>query len=396
MAQATAQNLAASSTDRLIPDLVGQEQNEIAEQEGKSPTDSAPARKNPARKVAAIILLVLVGSTAWHVVTDLVVPTSSTGSVAALTALVAPRAAGQVQQVLVQDNQFVKAGETLFTLDPAPFALTVRQAEANLAQAVQTVEASVVSLASAEAKVAQARANFENSSAAAERAKSLFDRGLSAQSQYDTIATQLASAQATLDASVAELESARMKATGIETNPQIQAAQVQLEQAKLNLAFATVTAPTDGVVTNLKLAVGQYVNTGSPTLTFIESGSLWVVVDMRENQLANVDVGDEADLLFDALPGRKYPGVVRGVAWGIDPGRTAANGLPQNQAMARWFEPARTIPVHIELAAGEDWPANARVGSKVNALVYAEGRGNPVAWGAGAMQSIVSWFSYLY
>lgn len=394
MAQASAQILTSPSEQRSTPDLVGPEETEIAVQEGK-PAAEAP-RKNPARKAASVILLVLLGTLGWHVATDMIAPASSTGSVAALTALVAPRVAGQVQAVMVKDNQLVKAGEALFTLDPAPFELAVRQAEANLMQVEQSVDASLVSLASTEAKLAQARTGLESAVAISERASSLFERGLNSQAQLDTARTQLASAQASFDAAVAELESARLKAAAPGSNPQVLAAQVQLDQAKLNLSFVTVTAPTDGVVTNLKLAAGQYVNTGSPSLTFIEAGSSWVIVDMRENQLVNVAVGDEADIVFDAIPGRKFPGVVRGVAWGIDPGRTAANGLPQNQAMARWFEPARTIPVHIELAPGEDWPDNVRVGSKADALVYAQGRGNPVAWGAGALQTLATYFSYLY
>ena len=87
---------------------------------------------------------------------------------------------------------------------------------------------------------------------------------------------------------------------------------------------------------------------------------------------------------------------MRGIAWGIDPGRTVANGLPQNQAMARWFEPARTIPVHIELAEGTEWPDNVRVGSMAGALVYAEGRDTPVAGFARVLQAISSYLSYLY
>jgi len=380
-----------NTADLATPELMA-----IAEQEGKPAQDAAVKRPNPARKVAGAILLILLGTLGWHVATDLVAPSSSTGSVTALTALVAPRVSGQVDQVLVVDNQFVEAGTPLFTLDPAPYDLAVRQAEANLAQVAQTADASVVSLIAAEAKVAQAQASLDTTLAATERTVSLFERGLASQSQRDAADGQLASARASLTAANAELESARLRAGEGGSNPQVVAAEVQLEQARLNRSFATVLAPADGVVTNLKLAPGQYVNAGTPALTFIEAGSSWVVVDMRENQLANIDIGDEADIVFDGIPGRKFPGIVRGVAWGIDTGRTAANGLPQNQAMTRWFEPARTMPVHIELAEGEVWPGNARVGSKASALVYAQRRSNPVAIGAGVLQTVAAYFSYLY
>jgi multidrug resistance efflux pump len=359
-------------------------------------TEPKPGRRGAAGKAAVVILAIIGASLAWHVTTDLMAPTSSTGAVTALTALVAPRVAGQVQQVFVADNQFVESGEPLFALDPAPFNLAVQQAEANLAQVSQTVGASVVSLTSAEAQVRQARSNLENVTAATSRTLDLFSRGLVPQSAVDTANAQLTSAQATLDSAEAELESARLRAGGDGTSPQVQTAEVQLEQAKLNRSFATVVAPADGYVTNLKLAPGQFMNAGTAALTFIEDDSTWVVVDMRENQLANIDVGDEAQLLFDTAPGRIFAAQVRGIAWGIDTGRTAANGLPQNQASSRWFEPARTIPVHLELAEGENWPANVRVGSKVSALVFAAGRDNPVAAGSSLMQTISSYFSFLY
>jgi len=85
---------------------------------------------------------------------------------------------------------------------------------------------------------------------------------------------------------------------------------------------------------------------------------------------------------------------VQGIASGIDPGRTSANGLPQNQASTRWFEPARTMPVHVQLL--EDWPANVRVGSKVDVLVYAGGTSNPIAWLATGLQHMRSYLSFLY
>jgi len=119
------------------------------------------------------------------------------------------------------------------------------------------------------------------------------------------------------------------------------------------------------------------------------------MVDMRENQLANVQPGAEASILFDGQPGKIFKGRVQGIAWGIDPGRTSANGLPQNQSSTRWFEPARTMPVHIELVDG-DWPANVRVGSKVNVVVYAGGQSNPFAWIAGGLQHVHSYLSFLY
>jgi len=399
MAQTRSEMLVESTPSapvRVLPDVrTGDVEPVLAVSEPAVPIE--PKRKSAAGKVGIVVLALLGGTLAWHVSTDLLVPSSSSGSVTALTALVAPRVAGQVNQVLVADNQIVAAGTALFTLDPAPFDLAVRQAEANLSQVTQTVGAGVISLASVEARVNQAQTTLDGTRGTTERTRNMFDRGLASQASMDTANSQLATALSGLASAQAELESAVIKA-GAEgvLNPQIATAQVQLEQAQLNRSFASISAPVDGVVTNLKLAPGQYINAGTPALTFIESDSLWVVIDMRENQLVNLDVGDEARVLFDGVPGRSFPGRIRGIAWGIDPGRTAANGLPQNQAMARWFEPARTIPVYVELTGAEQWPDNVRVGSKASALVYAAGSNTPIAAGASFLQTVSTYMSFLY
>src|SRR5689334_6617653 len=110
-----------------VPEVVGEE---VA---AALPSIEAPAsskKVNPARKVGGVVLLVILCSLGWHVASDLMAPSSSTGSVAAFTTQVAPRVGGQVALVHVNDNQEVRAGEPLFSLDPAPFELTLRQAEA--------------------------------------------------------------------------------------------------------------------------------------------------------------------------------------------------------------------------------------------------------------------------
>ncbi|MCK0163253.1 efflux RND transporter periplasmic adaptor subunit [Marinobacter sp. S6332] len=182
-----------------------------------------------------------------------------------------------------------------------------------------------------------------------------------------------------------------------EDNPQVLAAEAQLAQTQYDLASTRVTAPHFGVVTNVTLSDGQFIGAGKPALTFIDAEAAWVTVDLRENQLQNIEPGDPARLLFDAVPGRIFEGRVQSVAWGINPGRNVEGGLVVNQPNNRWFEPARRIPVRIELAQGmESWPSKTRIGGKVNVVVLASGTGNPTAWVASALQRLQSWFSFLH
>jgi multidrug resistance efflux pump len=139
-----------------------------------------PARgRGPARKVAGIVLLLFGAALGWHVASDLMAPSSSIGSVVAITTQIAPRVGGEVAEIFVIDNQRVAAGDPLFALDPAPFDLAVRQAEIGLAQARQANSATVASLVAIEARLQQAQSTLESTAVSTARTQEMFERGLS-------------------------------------------------------------------------------------------------------------------------------------------------------------------------------------------------------------------------
>lgn len=329
---------------------------------------------------------------------DQYAPSSSRGFVSAHVAQIAPRVSGQVTAVMVSDDAVVQAGDPLFSVDSRPFELALRQAEANLANTMQGIDASAASLVAAQASVTQARTNLDTVRADTNRILRLEKRDLVSTAEGDGARARLADAEAKLSSAVANLESARAQlgSSGAD-NPSILAAQAQLESAQYDLASTVVHAPHYGVVTNVTLAKGQFVGAGNPALTFIDAGAAWVTVDLRENQLQNVKPGDSVRILFDAAPGKIFEGRVQSIAWGIDPGRQEKDGLVMNQSNNRWFEPARRIPVRIELEGDmSDWPKQVRVGGKVHTVMFTGSRLNPVALIARGMQRVRSWTSYLY
>ena len=364
-----------------------------------SDTDAAPRAKNPAGLIALVVVVVLVALVAIYAVSDRLAPSSGRGVVSAHVVQIAPRVSGEVVEVVVEDDAVVQAGAPLFSIDARPFELAVQQAEANLKTTLQNIDASSASLVAAQAQVAQARAALDAERADAERTFRLEDRGIAAEAQGDAARAAVKDAEARLGTAEANLESARAQ-LGPEgrDNPAVAAAEAQLEQAQYDLLSTTVTAPHFGVVTNVTLSEGQFASAGQPALTFIDADAAWVTVDLRENQLAMVEPGDPAHLLFDAVPGEVFAGAVQSVAWGIDPGRQSQGGLVVDQPATRWFEPARRIPVRIEVAGGMDaWPRAVRVGGKVHAVIFAGGSDDgPVAWLARGMQRLRSWTSFLY
>ncbi|WP_454916198.1 HlyD family secretion protein [Xanthobacter sediminis] len=378
-------------------DMLQSPQSDVLAAPNHEPLAAAP--QDPAKVVAALFLTAFVLFVAWYAISDRYAPATGRAIVSSFVSQIAPRVSGQVVDVMVRDNQVVEAAAPLFRLDQRPFELAVAQAEANLAQALQADEVYAATVTGAQAKVSRARAKLDNARSTANRNQSLFERRVISQAQLDLSNTELVSFEQELKGAEAELATALIQLGGKDgaTTPHIQAARVQLQQAQLNLLYSTVTAPTRGVITNLTLSVGQYAAPGVPVMTFIDGVGSWITADMRENQIGHVEPGDSVSILFDAMPGQVYSGRVQSIAWGVDPGRITKGGLIQNEPENRWFEPARRIPVNMELDGGnEAWPEKARTGGKVHVVIYAGGERNPVAWAAAGLQLIYAYLTYLY
>lgn len=391
-----------SETDQQTadPNPVTETDERPADRQPADAMAERPSNRNPAKSITIGVILLLIALVVIYALSDRMAPASSRGVVSANVVQIAPRVPGEVTRVMVADDAVVHAGDPLFALDARPFMLVVKQAEANLATAGQGINASVASLVAAQAAVTQARTQLDASRTDADRTFQLEKRGIVSVSQGDAARTKVAQAQAQaqLSSARASLKSSRAQLgpKGAD-NPAILAAQAQLESAQYDLASTVVKAPHYGVVTNVTLSEGQFIGAGNPAMTFIDAHAAWITVDLRENQLQDVKPGDPAHLLFDALPGTIFKGRVQSIAWGINPGRNVQDGLVANQASNRWFEPARRIPVRIELSGGmQHWPRNVRVGGKVNAVVFADGTRNPIALLARGMQRVRSWTSYLY
>ncbi|WP_225972867.1 HlyD family secretion protein [Paracoccus jeotgali] len=380
----------SEASDRMGATMTDQNATEAAPD-----AEAQSAAKSSARRVGLIVIILLVLLVAFYAMADRATPSTSRGIVSANLAQIAPRVSGEVTALHVADDAVVEAQAPLFSIDPRPYELAVRQARADLANALQSVDASSASLVAAQAAVTQAR----SARSQAERVFRLESRGVVAEARGDDARASVTQAEAQLASAEANLESARnqLGPKGKE-NPAIQAAEARLDAALYDLASTTVTAPHRGVVTNVTLSDGQFIGAGNPAMTFIDAEAAWVTVDLRENQLQKVTPGDPAHLLFDAVPGRILSGRVQSIAWGINPGRTVQGGLVVSQPSNRWFEPARRIPVRIELDGGiEAWPRTVRVGGKVHAVIFADGSPTGLmAWPARAMQRMRSWASFLH
>jgi multidrug resistance efflux pump len=158
-----------------------------------------------------------------------------------------------------------------------------------------------------------------------------------------------------------------------------------------------VVAPEDGVVTNLRLANGQFVNRVQPLLSFINAGPRWISAEMRENQLGNVRPGNRVLVVLDEQPGVVFEGVVDSIGWGITQGNEAPTGqLPNVQPATGWLREPQRFPVRILLKPTEDGDqlAAGRSGAQANIMILTDDDSilNPIGW---LWIRAVAWMSYL-
>jgi multidrug resistance efflux pump len=353
------------------------------------------AEQSRGRRWIWIVLVLCVLIFGYNLIADRLTPYTAHATAQAYLVGIAPEVAGNIVAVQVKDNQRVKQGEVLFRIDPQRFETAVASAEASLSQAGQTVGASTAEVAAAEANVARARADLRTAEEQSNRVFQLVERGVYAAARGDEVERRLEGARAAVEQADAQLEEARQSLGPLGAdNPQIRAAAAALQQARLDLIRTTVVAPSDGIITNLRLTTGQYASVGQPVMTFIDIGAAWIDANFRENNLGNMEPGDPVDIALDMWPGMIFPGTVESVAWGVSTGEeTSASGLPTIRTPTGWLREAQRFPVRI-LFAGE-FPRGTRLGSQANVVVYTGS--NPVvdalAW---LWIRIVTWLSYAH
>ncbi|MCF3642551.1 HlyD family secretion protein [Rhizobium sp. TRM95111] len=343
-------------------------------------SEPAPTR-NPLRRTAIVIALLALLLFVLSVFMERRTPSTSQAQIQAYVVGIAPEVTGRVVEVNVTDNSLVEPDQVLFRIDPTRYEIAVAQAEAGLARIGQSIGASTANVDAVQARVVEAKASRDNLSEVAGRASELVKRGVYARSQYDEAKSALDQAEAVVQAAEADLARAQEElGPAGNDNPQIKEALAALEHAQLDLLRTTVRAPSAGVVTNLQLSIGKVVSAGQSAMTFIDVGTVWIAAAFKENSLERVAVGNDAEILFDALPGRLFKAKVESVGLGVSQGGTdPATGLPTIRSDSGWVREAQRFPVRLIL--DEPRPKGVRYGSQATVVIYTGD--NPVtnAWG---------------
>lgn len=368
-------------------------------QEPPMQTAAAPAGPAPVRRIVRVTLAALLLVFVYHLIADRFTPYTSQATVQTFLVQIAPEVSGPVVAVDVRDNQPVKAGQPLFRIDPRPFDIALRAAQASLAVAQQGVDSSAADVRVAAAQLQRQQVELATSQQLGKIVLDLSAKRALSETSAIRARSDIARTRAEIERARAESERARIRlGDGASGHPQVLQAMTAVEQATLELRHTTVLAPGAGAITNLRLAPGQFVSRGQPVLGFMADGPRWVTAAMRENQLGRIRPGARAYVTFDDQPGDVFAARVDSVGWGIANGGESPTGqLPTVDAPTGWLREPQRFPVRIALegAAGNAAALSpGRSGAQASVVVLTADRSllNPLA---RAWIWVVAQLSYL-
>ncbi|MDA9504976.1 hemolysin D [Bradyrhizobium sp. CCBAU 11386] len=287
---------------------------------------------------------------------------------------IAPKVSGYLNQVLVADNEHVKAGQVLARIDDRDFRVALDQARADVAAASATVASKEAQLEVQQAVIAAAKATIDVDTAAKTFASQENTRYTNlAATGYGSVqnAQQAQARDAGADAAIARdnanLISAQkqvdlLKAEIVQVKAAAARAAAIRQQAELNLGYTTIVSPIDGVVGNRSLRVGQFVQAGTQLMSIVPTDGAYVVANFKETQLTHVQAGQAVDIEVDMFPGQIVHGRVDSIA--------PASGqefalLPPDNATGNFTKVVQRIPVKIALDAAHGPAIALRPGMSV-------------------------------
>jgi membrane fusion protein, multidrug efflux system len=357
------QQLPTETAQQLLARL--DHNNEIAAKVPAAPVPAVQpfATKRPFRRIlmatAAAVLLagaVWGGDYYWTVGRFLV--STDDAYVKADNTTIAPKVSGYLTEVLVGDNERIKAGQVLARIDDRDFKVALDQSKADVAAAEAAINSKKAQLDVQQAVIAAAKATIEVDTATKtfanqenKRYTDLAATGYGSVQNAQQAQSRNAGAEAAILRDTANLASAEkqvelLKAEIVQATAAAARASAIQRQAELNLSYTTITAPIDGVVGNRTLRVGQFVQAGTQLMSLVPANGAYVVANYKETQLTHVAQGQAVDIEVDMFPGKVVHGHVDSLA--------PASGqefalLPPDNATGNFTKVVQRIPVKITI-----------------------------------------------
>jgi multidrug resistance efflux pump len=343
----------------------------------RAETETTDASGRAARKTSLAVLGLIALSLLCYFVADRVTPYTTQARLQAFVVPVSAEVAGTVSKVFVKNNDDVKKGDPLFELEASQYRIALDRAKADYDSVQSGVNASLASVDAAKASLRAAQAGQLKAEQDASRQEQLYaqDSGAISVRRLEGARADREKARAQVAAAEADVVRAQESVGGIgDDNAKLDSARSAIAKAELDLQRTRIIAPARGRVTDLRIDVGRFAATGSPSLTLIAIHDLWISAEMTENNLGNVKTGDDVGILLDAMPGTVLKGRVRSIGSGVSSGKEApAGSLPEIDNSRDWLRQAQRFPVTVEFDAAEIARLKGvRVGGQADVIIYTE------------------------
>jgi membrane fusion protein (multidrug efflux system) len=299
-------------------------------------------------------------------------------------ASVAPKITGYVEHVAATENEHVKAGDPLVTIDAGDYRIALEEARAKIATEEKTldridaqIEAAKASLQQAEAQKAAAVAAADNAKRTRDRAQRLVATKVGTQAQLDDAQTAVEQADANLSGADAQIAAANanigvLKAQYEEAKSSIASLDLARDKAMRDLSFTVLRAPYDGVVGNLSVKEGDLVSPGQKLGVVVPLNKLYITANFKETQLAKMEPGEKVHVSVDAMDGGGFEGTLSSLA----PASGALFSLlPPENATGNFTKVVQRVPVRIEIPA--DVLAKGKLRAGLSVVVDVDSRTAP-------------------
>ncbi|SAK50654.1 HlyD family secretion protein [Caballeronia catudaia] len=354
------------------------------------PSVAAPALVRPARRIPWMLLslglvgLALIAAVTYWALVLRFVQTTDDAYIGGDVTVLAPKVNGFVTDVLVQDNQPVKAGQVLIRLDARDYDARLAQANAEVSsaraavaewQAKDALQAAVINQQQAEVRASSAE--LTRSGQDRVRYRELVKDDAVSNQIVERADADYTKAQAAVDRSGASLVAAKRQLSVIEAQiadaqARVATAEAARRVAELNVEYTTIRSPVDGYVGNRTARVGVLANGGTSLLTIIPSTGLWIDANFKEDQLKKMRAGDEADVELDAS---SVP--LTGHVESLAPATGATfSVLPAENATGNFTKIVQRVPVRIRLDVPKGMESVLRPGLSATVKVHLRKQAN--------------------
>jgi membrane fusion protein (multidrug efflux system) len=257
---------------------------------------------------------------------------------------------GNITSIPVKENQRVSKGDLLLTVDDDTYKIALEKAQARLLKAKLYIESLRASYRTKQAQLALSVSNHDFASKEYQRELNLSQKKLTSEALIDDKRHTLEVADENRVVLEKELAQILANLNGrtdapLESYSEVMEAQADLDLAQINLEHTKIHAPFDGFVSHLP-KLGQHIDPGSPMLSLVSDGDVWIEANLKETELVNLQVGQPVSIAIDSYPGVKWEGQVES----LSPATGAEYSvLPPQNATGNWIKVVQRVPIRISL-----------------------------------------------